>query len=371
MGNCEWSTSIGNGTTQFTGIYDGGDYSISGLTIAIPAGYSGLFGFVNSTGEIRNVGFSGDVSGGSATGGLVGSLRDSAAIRNSHASGNVTSTGSNVGGLVGQFNSTGPAVIESSYATGNVTSVSGSNIGGLVGGLGTSGGASVTNSYSTGTVVGSSNVAGLVGSVTGSTAAVSYTWASSSVTGSSNVGGLIGYTNTPSGGFTSSFWNTDEGPSTSSGGVNVIGKTTSEMQNASTYVGWSLATSGLSSTWGICSTVNDGYPFLTAFYSSDPCSGGGGGGGSTGSAPPAEFEFTFLLPDGSECTSISPVTVVDGTDYTLPGADANCRTMPGASVDMAAACSPLCSVGSIASIFEMKASVSTFVPLTQVPRTFT
>lgn len=327
MGDCDWTTSIGNGTTQFTGSYDGGGYSISGLTIAILGGYSGLFGYVDSNGEIRNVRFSGDVSGGSATGGLVGSLRDFAAIRNSYASGNVTSTGSNVGGLVGQVTTaSGPVVIENSYATGGVTAVSGDNVGGLVGGLASS---EVTNSYSTGAVNGDTDVGGLVGSVTGSTSTISYTWTSSSVTGNTNVGGLIGYTNVPSGGFTSSFWNTDNGPSTSAGGVNVTGKTTSEMQDASTYVGWSLATSGLGSTWGICSSVNDGYPFLTAFYSSDPCVNPPSPSAGDSSRPTATFHFR--LPDGTECSLISPQLVYTERTFILPGSSAPCRT-PGSEL---------------------------------------
>ena len=57
----------------------------------------------------------------------------------------------------------------------------------------------------------------------------------------------------------------------------------------------------------------------------------GGGGTSTG-ATPVTAQFRFLLPDGTECASISPVTVRLGMNFTLPGVDANCRTMPGATV---------------------------------------
>ena len=42
--------------------------------------------------------------------------------------------------------------------------------------------------------------------------------------------------------------------------------------------------------------------------------------------------FSFLLPDGQECTAISPVRVTIGSMVTLPSVDADCRTMPGASV---------------------------------------
>ena len=40
-------------------------------------------------------------------------------------------------------------------------------------------------------------------------------------------------------------------------------------------------------------------------------------------------EFTFWLPDGRECGAISPVRVRVGTVYSLPDADANCRTKEG------------------------------------------
>ena len=46
---------------------------------------------------------------------------------------------------------------------------------------------------------------------------------------------------------------------------------------------------------------------------------------------PATY-FTFLLPDGRECSAISPMRVQAGTFVELPGVDALCQTMPGSSV---------------------------------------
>lgn len=43
-------------------------------------------------------------------------------------------------------------------------------------------------------------------------------------------------------------------------------------------------------------------------------------------------DFQFFLPDGRECTSISPVRVQVGAMYHLPGVDAECQTMPEATV---------------------------------------
>lgn len=53
---------------------------------------------------------------------------------------------------------------------------------------------------------------------------------------------------------------------------------------------------------------------------------------STDASTPALADFSFFLPDGRECSAISPMRVRVGTSIELPGADANCRTMPGSTV---------------------------------------
>ena len=66
-------TPIGNGTTQFSGNYDGGYFTIDNLTISGgTADYQGLFGYtLNST--IQNVVLTNvNISGASYVGGLVG-----------------------------------------------------------------------------------------------------------------------------------------------------------------------------------------------------------------------------------------------------------------------------------------------------------
>jgi hypothetical protein len=72
-------------------------------------------------------------------------------ITNSNASGNVTGSGWNIGGLVGNGNGT---TIAGSHATGNVTGTGVANANGGVGGfIGTTAG-SITDSYATGVVTG-------------------------------------------------------------------------------------------------------------------------------------------------------------------------------------------------------------------------
>ena len=53
-------------------------------------------------------------------------------------------------------------------------------------------------------------------------------------------------------------------------------------------------------------------------------------GVTTGSSTRAEFRF--VLPDGTECSAISPQEVQVDAMVALPGVDADCRSMPGAKV---------------------------------------
>jgi filamentous hemagglutinin family protein len=203
-------TPIGNSTNPFTGLFDGFNHTISGLTINRPTTNDvGLFGDITQASNadyegpqtLQNVGLiggsfsgadyvgalvggvgsgystisntyaTGSVSGSSYVGGLVGS----GGASNSYATGNVNATGNYVGGLVGSGGAS------NSYATGNVNAT-GNYVGGLVG----SGSSGV--SYATGSVSGGSNVGGLVGSGGG----VGY--ATGNVTGTgNNIGGLVGW----------------------------------------------------------------------------------------------------------------------------------------------------------------------------------
>ncbi len=123
-------------------------------------------------------------SGAQGVGGLVGNTGGNFIVRSS-ASGTVTSTGPNSGGLLGEG---GGAVVDS-FATGEVVS-SASNVGGLVGQHANAYG-SVTRSYATGRVVGNQNVGGLVGMTYGS---ITQSYATNVVEASAVAGGLVGRT---------------------------------------------------------------------------------------------------------------------------------------------------------------------------------
>ena len=94
-------TPVGNSSTQFTGVFDGNDNIISNAVINQPSiNNVGLFGYVGSGGQIRNLGVKNvNITGSSYVGGLVG-LNVEGTVTSCYATGSVSGTGQNVGGLV-------------------------------------------------------------------------------------------------------------------------------------------------------------------------------------------------------------------------------------------------------------------------------
>ena len=216
--NGTW-TPIGNSINQYSGTFDGANYTISGLYINnSTADYQGLFGYVSGTvqnlsvsgtvnssgdyvggivgynfsGTVTNCAFSGSVSG-SYVGGVVG--RNDGTVKNCYNTGKVNVSGSSsaAGGVVG-YNYSGGNVTNS-YNTGSV-SVSDSGNQNCVGGVVGDNRSTVENSYNTGSVKGDWYVGGVVGcSSGGSSASASVTncYNIGDVSGSDHVGGVVGY----------------------------------------------------------------------------------------------------------------------------------------------------------------------------------
>ncbi len=192
----------GNGSTPFTGTFDGAGHTVSNLSIVSPNSTQGFFGHVfGGVADIRNLTLTRVqvVANGTNVGALAGEL-EGGRVFNCHVDGSVTG-GQSVGGLVGALYV--GAMISTSSAAVNVqgtTTVnaviggSGNNHGGLIGLLSGDGG-SVFNAYATGNVVGASWIGGLVGSV--ASGLMQYCYASGSVTssGGTEVGGFVGYSN--------------------------------------------------------------------------------------------------------------------------------------------------------------------------------
>ena len=177
---------------SFAAIFDGNDRTIRNLYIRATfraTGSIGLFGSITSArGRLRNIGLVDlSVRGGSVVGGLVGNAGADTTITSSYATGSVSGTGNNVGGLVGQNSGN----ISSSYAAGSVMG-DGSYVGGLVGAAFVT--TNITSSYATGSVSGAdNNVGGLVGGVVAGTTTITSSYATGPVSGTGdNVGGLVG-----------------------------------------------------------------------------------------------------------------------------------------------------------------------------------
>jgi len=358
MSGCTWETAIGSNSTNFEGTYDGDGFAITNLTVSkASANYLGLFGDIGGTATVKNLALTNaTVSGGSYIGLLAGSVNSGATIENISTSGSVTGSGGWVGGLIGESSgrvssssstaqvagvnlfvggligitqggtiqstfatgdvSTGTPVsglggligevgagttlVTDSYATGNVTtSGSGSYAGGLVGilragaitqsfasgdvdsgssvdatgGLVGQAQANVSNSYATGSVSGSLNVGGLIGTAASMTLEDSYSTGAVSGVGA-QVGGLLGKQSGTTA--SNSFWDTDTSNKEDSaleGAGQVTGETTANMKTLSTFsdATWDIGDGWQSGeTWGICDGTT--YPFLIWQYDESPCS---------------------------------------------------------------------------------------------------
>ena len=185
----DW-TPIGTSfDNSYTGTFDGGGHTITGLTITTKDQFVGLFGYLNRAGTVKNVVMEGiqitSNHGSSQAGGVVGFSRGT--IENCSVSGSVSGTvyvggvvgaqwgGSitgcsssatvkgtvDVGGVAGQTNSS--ATLTACYATGNVTleidpkkNIAG---GGLVG---MNAGSSLLACYATGNVTSTGSSTGYV-----------------------------------------------------------------------------------------------------------------------------------------------------------------------------------------------------------------
>ncbi len=268
---------IGNGTINFTGSYNGQEYTISRLFINRMEENIGLFGYIYRS-TLFNIGLTNiKIVGRKNVGGLVGFSNASSEINNCFTTGSVSGNGS-VGGIAGMINNY--SKVSDSYSNCSVTYAGGHPWGDIFGGLvGYNYDSYTTNSFSTGSVNGNSNIGGLVGYNFGTTRDC---YATGRVEGDNNVGGLIGFNrmgfvrssystgfvkgNSETGGLighqylgeaVNSFWNTTtSGRTTSAGGA---GKNTTQMKSLSTFTdaGWDFQL-----IWGMHNTINNGYPHI-------------------------------------------------------------------------------------------------------------
>ena len=157
-----------NGSTPFTGTYNGNYCSVSGLNINSDFQFVGFFGAVNG-GTVSNLSVYGDISSidnnNSSTGGILGELSNGGTIINCSFSGTVSSTANNVGGIVGQVVKN--ANIKSCYVNADISGKE--NVGGLLGYITDDESKSdvlLSNSYMVGNVASTSN-SNTVGGIAG------------------------------------------------------------------------------------------------------------------------------------------------------------------------------------------------------------
>jgi len=245
--------------TPFEGVFDGNGHTISHLTI-VGEDNLGLFGYLGSGAEVRNLGVldvnivGSDIFVGALAGYSKGNL-----IR-CYSSGTVSGVGS-VGGMVG----TSWESINQCHSSCIVTG--GDGTGGLVG-SNTRG--NIADSYSTGEVSGDRSIGGLVGRNSG---IIIHCYSADKVSGNWTIGGLVGYNS--GGSITDSLWDKQrsgqydmcgsQSPE-ASGCSNASGKTTDEMQMVSTFLeaGWDFVdetANGTEDIWWILEGQD--YPRLT------------------------------------------------------------------------------------------------------------
>ncbi len=193
----EW-TPIGDYYNRYTGTFDGGNYTITGLTVTGSNEYAGLFGYIDVGGTVKDVtledvqiattnsyGYAGGVAGycykgtleNCSVSGSVSSNFSAGGVVGQQFGGSITLCGSSatvkgtgeVGGVAGKTDNS--ATLTACYATRNVTFERASTIntfaGGVVGLNGT--GSILTACYATGNVTGTGTGTGscCVGGVTG------------------------------------------------------------------------------------------------------------------------------------------------------------------------------------------------------------
>lgn len=185
--NNQW-TPIGNSTRNYTGVFDGNFYKISGLYIDNTSDYQGLFGYVDKKGTVRNLGVDGTVKGRNNVGSVAG--YNYGTVNNCYNMGNISGN-DNIGGIVGYLSL--DCFLLKCY---NIGSVSGnSSIGGIAGYLSTRN--RLENCYNTGNVSGTgSYIGGVAGYNQGG---ISTCYNIGNVSGKSDVakyiGSVVGYNN--------------------------------------------------------------------------------------------------------------------------------------------------------------------------------
>ena len=335
LGGCDWSP-IGTADSPFVGVYAGQGFTVSGLTISsTTAGDVGFFGFVGDGSYIQELTVIGDIdiplgstAGGSTVGGIAGYIAGETYLSQVIADVDIsirTAAGSgNIGGLVGQVEY---GAIQYSGHRGDFLVTGNKLVGGLVGKATDQIELNSNFSIATFDVTGlyGYDSAGIIGDGCDGAPVVINNFSVAS-------GQHWGVEREACGTFQDTFYNntTFLGVPTSDEDsvVGVLSETTLNMKRFVTYEqwGWRIDEGWVefdrfsvpASIWGICSAVNDGYPYLLWEYSSNPCVPGGAGT----SALASSSSNSKLASTGSNLIDYSglvPGFLIAGTGLVLLG----------------------------------------------------
>lgn len=154
-------TPIGNSSVAFTGSFDGDGHTVSGMFINTTSTHNGLFG--NVSGTVQNVTVADSwVSGGDYTAGVVGNLLGAGILKGIVNKASVVGIGGATGGVVGRYqtkccNNTG--TIENVENEGVVSGKN--NTGGIIGSLSES---AISFAQNKAEIIGVNGVGGIIGS---------------------------------------------------------------------------------------------------------------------------------------------------------------------------------------------------------------
>uniref|UniRef100_UPI001BFD39CB beta strand repeat-containing protein n=1 Tax=Janthinobacterium sp. JC611 TaxID=2816201 RepID=UPI001BFD39CB len=297
---------IAGGGSGFSGVFDGGGFTLSNLKIdrsLAPGSAAGLFGSVQG-GSLRNLTLSGGSVAGTANVGALAGEVVSGTIDNVNSSMAVSGQ-RNVGGLVG---SNGGAITLSA-SSGAVTGVNADG-GGAIGGLAgvNASGASIATSYATGVVTGAREmIGGLVGNNQG---ALSLSYATGNVSGARSIGGLVGLNG---GSIDDAYASGAVGRAGTADAIlawenmgGLVGESTGSVSHV--FSSGAVTGDGYASAGAVAGRVSAGSPFSYGFFNSDTSlvqtDGGGASGRSTaqmrqqGSFNDYNFSSVWRIYDG-------------------------------------------------------------------------
>ncbi len=232
LSDIDW-TPIGTESRPYTGTFDGGTYTITGLTVNQTRENVGLIGCIGSNGTVKNVKLENvNITGdGYFVGGVAGT--NYGTIENCSVDGTLTNNRHYLGGVVG--NNYGSIIGCSS--SGTITGTS-PNVGGIGG---QSVGGTIMACYSVANIKGRSSSGGVLGQTNRKTVVIACYHAKGNVTGEQSrmIGGVIGWNY---GKVTACYWENNQGQ----GIGDNQGSTTIETTKVDgTYVTWQTAVAAM------------------------------------------------------------------------------------------------------------------------------